>query len=204
MSRPPARKLATRACASDHPSMSRRLALPLACFAIACASRRSAPTETPDEPTADAATERDEWSTPPESEARVEPGATPHAKAVATPAGTIAWEHVDLVAAQGPGWLLRQLEPVAHRPTGRFEGWRINAVFPDAPELCEGGCDLRTGDIILAVEGDALETPNAYSALFERAPTLVELRVLRVREGVREQVTYRITQRPLPARREPG
>lgn len=184
--------------------MSRRLALTLGYVALGCATRSTAPADAPSEP--DPQTEAsDDWTTPPEP---VEPddeepaGAT--VQAIATPAGTIAWEHVDLVSAQGPGWLLRQLDPVVHRPRGRFEGWRINAVFPDAPELCEGGCDLRPGDIIVTVEGDALETPTAYSALFERAPKLVELRVVRVREGIREQVTNRITPRPLPARADPG
>jgi hypothetical protein len=180
----------------------RRLALALACFAFGCAARSSKPDAPSEHATsADAA---DDWTAPPEPLEPNEPGETASAPVIATPAGTIAWEHVDLVSAHGPGWLLRQLDPVAHRPRGKFEGWRIGAVFPDAPELCEGGCDLRAGDIILAVEGDALETPTAYSALFERAPQLASLRVLRVRDGVREQVEYRITPRPLPARRDPG
>jgi len=192
--------------------MSRRLVLTLGCvtaslaasFALGCAARSASPADAPTEPVPQTEAS-DDWTTPAEPLEADEPSHDrPSAQAISTPAGTIAWEHVDLVSALGPGWLLRQLDPVVHRPKGRFEGWRINAVFPDAPELCEAGCDLRRGDIIVAVEGDALETPTAYSALFERAPKLVELRVVRVREGVREQVTYRITPRPLPARAEPG
>lgn len=118
--------------------------------------------------------------------------------------GTIAWQHVDRATARGPGWLLGQLAPEPYRPRGRFEGWELTAVFPDAPELCTPSCDLRPGDVILSVQGDALETPDAYSAMFDRARTLTSLRVVRLREGVRETVEYRISERPLPGGTPPG
>jgi hypothetical protein len=179
--------------------MSSRFALTFAALTCACANRTTPPA---DEPTdADRHAGTDDWTQPTEPLERDDPGTS---SIEPTPAGTIAWQHVDLVTGRGPGWLLGQLGPEPYRPRGRFEGWRITAVFPDAPELCDGGCDLQPGDVILAVEGDKLETPTAYSAMFERAPTLAALRVVRVRGGVREDITYRITPRPLPATPAPG
>ncbi len=119
--------------------------------------------------------------------------------------GTIPGDAIDRVTARGPGWLLGQLgPPEPYRPRGRFEGWTITAVFPDAPELCAPRCDLQPGDIIVSVEGDSLETPNAYTAVFERASDLKALRVVRIRAGVRETVEYRIVRAPLPAGDGPG
>lgn len=180
--------------------MSRRFALTFGSLLCACAARTTRPADEPTDADARQAS-ADDWTQPDEPLEPDEPS-TPSIEP--TPAGTIAWQHVDLVTGRGPGWLLGQLGPEPYRPRGRFEGWRITTVFPDAPELCEGGCDLQPGDVILAVEGDKLETPTAYSAMFERAPTLGALRVVRVREGVRKDITYRISPRPLPAAAAPG
>jgi hypothetical protein len=112
--------------------------------------------------------------------------------------GTIYADELERVTSHGPAWLLRQLAPEAHRRAGRFAGWTITACFPDDPELA-AAADLEIGDIILTVEGDALATPNAYSALFERAGKLDALHVARIRDGRREELVYRIAAAPLPA-----
>ena len=112
--------------------------------------------------------------------------------------GTIYEDELERVTSHGPAWLLRQLAPVAHRRSGRFAGWTITACFPDDPELA-AAADLEIGDIILSVEGDTLATPNAYSALFERAGRLDALHVARIRDGRREELVYRIAPAPLPA-----
>ena len=114
----------------------------------------------------------------------------------ASPPGTIAWVDLDRVLAKGPPWLLRELRPEAYRPHGRFAGWEITAVFPDAPDLCEPTCDLRTGDVIVAVEGDSLETPTAFATVFARAAALDSISVVRIRAGIRETVRYEILDRP--------
>ncbi|HWB75243.1 MAG TPA: hypothetical protein VG755_09810 [Nannocystaceae bacterium] len=117
--------------------------------------------------------------------------------------GTIYEDELERVTSRGPAWLLRQLAPEAHRRSGRFAGWTITACFPDDPELA-AAADLEIGDIIVAVEGDALATPNAYSALFERAGKLDALHVARIRDGRREELVYRIAAAPLPADAPPG
>ncbi len=193
------RKLARSSVPRDHrpvPSL-KRLAFTSVLIASACrpaASARPAPepavTDAPVQPPADA-----------DATAIEPPSAAP---AVAHEPGTIAREAIDRVTARGPGWLLRQLGPEPYRPRGRFEGWRITAVFPDAPDVCSPACDLLEGDVILSVAGDSLETPDAFAAMFERAPTMQTLKVVRLRAGVRETVDYRIVPQPLPEGGGPG
>jgi hypothetical protein len=113
--------------------------------------------------------------------------------------GTIFADELARATERGPGWLLRQLGPEPHRSAGKFDGWTITARFPDDPELA-AACDLELGDLILAVEGDPLATPTAYSRLFERADELETLQVTRIRGGTREELVYRIAPAPLPER----
>jgi hypothetical protein len=139
-----------------------------------------------------------EPSAPPPT-ARVEP---PPPKDVTPPPrprerGTIFDDELARVTGHGPAWLLRQLAPEAYRRNGRFAGWQITACFPDDPELA-AAADLEIGDIILTVEGDTLATPNAYSAMFEKAAKLDALHVARIRDGRREELVYRIAKAPLP------
>lgn len=170
-------------------SMSRRRVI--ACAFVLAACRRehasTAPQEAPthEQPRADA----DESVRPP-------PPASPAPRPRAPL--TIYSDELERITSHGPAWLLRQLAPEAHRRAGRFAGWTITACFPDDPELA-AAADLEIGDIILTVEGDTLATPNAYSALFERAGKLDALHVARIRDGRREELVYRIVDAPLPA-----
>ncbi len=193
------RKLARPGIPRHHrpvPSL-KRVALTSLLIASACRPAASA-RPAPEPAAAQASTEP-----PPNIDApAIEPSSAP--PAVAHEPGTIARDAIDRVTARGPGWLLRQLGPEPYRPRGRFEGWRITAVFPDAPEVCSPGCDLLEGDVILSVAGDTLETPDAFAAMFERAPTMQTLKVVRLRAGVRETVDYRIVPQPLPEGAGPG
>lgn len=111
------------------------------------------------------------------------------------PPATIFRIELDRALARGPGWLLGQLAPEPVRQDGRFVGWRIGAVFPDAPELCpELGCDLHPGDVIVSVQGDRLQTPQALTAMIERLDGFQTLTVDRIREGQRGTVVYRIVE----------
>lgn len=141
---------------------------------------------------------------PPRSEATARPSdapepatRTPDAASVddqdaASPSDTIARSDLDEVLSHGPAWLLRQIAPEPYRPKGRFEGWIITDVFPDAPELCGPRCDLRKGDVILSVEGDRVETPDAFVALLARLPELSQLEVVRLRDGALERKRFTI------------
>ncbi|MFO0637491.1 MAG: hypothetical protein U0168_32100 [Nannocystaceae bacterium] len=170
-------------------------------LAVACARRQPPPRS----PTADAPPPTSIDAPPPATAVPDVPQQPPAPAAPddVTPRGTIARDDLDRALARGPGWLLRELAPEPERADGRFVGWRIGAVFPDAPELCAAGCDLRTGDVIVSVEGDRLETPTALQRLFERAAELSVLHVVRIRDGQREQLAFRIVAQPLPDPVEP-
>lgn len=186
----------TRRAAETLPAMSRALvSLALACSLFGC-SRRAAPTSTP--PATPPAPTTAAHDTTPAPTAATTPSATP-----GSAPGTIARADLESALAHGPAWLLRQLGPEPYSEGSRFVGWEITAVFPDAPELCAAGCDLRRGDIILAVEGDRVETPTAFAKLFERAASLEALHVVRMRDGDREQVVFPIVPPPLPSSSTP-
>lgn len=164
-----------------HHSIVRR-AFPLLCLVLGCAaSSKPAPTAEP--------------ATTPAAKLDEENGAAPTSAdaTAAGPSDTIARTDLERVLAHGPGWLLRQIAPEPYRPKGRFEGWLITDVFPDAPELCAARCDLRKGDVILSVAGDPVETPDAFVALLARLPELSEIEVVRLRDGALERKRFAIT-----------
>lgn len=183
-------------CPRDHRSVPSTKLLVIASVLLASACRPAASTRPAAEPAPAPGSSPVAEAPTPAADAR--PEAPPHEP------GTIARETLDRVTARGPGWLLRQLGPEPYRPRGRFEGWEITAVFPDAPDVCTPACDLREGDVILSVAGDRLETPDAYAAMFERVSTMPTLEVVRLRAGVRETVAYRIVPEALPEAEGPG
>jgi len=161
-------------------------ALPIVLFVAAAACRRE-PSSTP-EPEPTPAPEAAPVDTTDEA-----PPEAPVATTIDRPPATIFRIELDRVLARGPGWLLGQLAPEPYREDGRFVGWRIGAVFPDAPELCTAlGCDLREGDVIVSVQGDRLQTPQALTAMIERIDGFDALTVDRIRDGERRKVVYRI------------
>jgi type II secretory pathway component PulC len=90
-----------------------------------------------------------------------------------------------------PAYLLRQLKPVAHRPRGKFLGWEIQEVWPEDPELA-AQCDLRAGDVIVAVNGLSMEFPDDIAKLMKKLETASELRVRRLRNGRLEEKAWNI------------
>lgn len=93
-------------------------------------------------------------------------------------------------------YVMSQLRPVAHRPDGRFAGWKISTVFPDDPDLCPSGCDIEAGDIVLNVNGSPLERPEHLSALMDSVATMTELQVVLRRNGKIQRLSYQITDGP--------
>lgn len=110
------------------------------------------------------------------------------------PPATLYRSEVDWALRRGPAYLLAQLGPEPFRHGGRFVGWEITRVFPDDRELCAPGCDIEVGDVILGVDGDRLETPQALSRVLERLPNLDVLEVQSLRNGKRRVVTYTLVE----------
>lgn len=116
-------------------------------------------------------------------------------------AARLRWADIERATNSGrPGYLLRQLQPVAYRPQGRFLGWQIQSLFPDDPKLCDRGCFLQVGDVIVSVNGSTLERPEAFAAAFEQLPELnaIQLRILR--NGRLIDRVFGIENRPAPRR----
>ena len=113
---------------------------------------------------------------------------------VARPPNTIFRSEVVRVTNFGPAYLLRELGPEPFRHAGRFVGWEITQVFPDDPELCAPGCDLKVGDVVLSVNGSRLETPQQLSDEFGKLPERSKLTVVSLRNEKRRSVTYTIVE----------
>lgn len=107
------------------------------------------------------------------------------------PPQTIFRSEIERALAGGPAYLLRQLAPEPYRVSGKFIGWEITRLFPDDPELCDP-CDLAIGDVILSINGDRLETPQAFAAMVEKAGRLKTLEVRSLRDEQRRVVKYAI------------
>lgn len=110
----------------------------------------------------------------------------------ARPPRTIFRSELQRATRGGPAYLLRQLMPEPFRHRGEFMGWEITAVFPDDPDLCDLECDLEVGDIILSVNGDRIETPQALSNALGDLPKTDKLVIVRLRDGKRRTSKYTI------------
>jgi type II secretory pathway component PulC len=183
---------------TDHgDAMSTRLRILGATMLVASLACRPARTSTP--PPDTASDDDDEFAAAHDETDAEDPDAdAPQVAALAAdrPPRTIYRAELDRALARGPGWLLGQLDPEPVRNGGRFVGWRIASVFPDAPDVCPPGCDLLPGDVILAVQGDPLQTPHALEAMIARLDALSALEIDRVRDGTREHVVYTLLDAP--------
>jgi hypothetical protein len=112
------------------------------------------------------------------------------------PARAIFRDELQRATGPGPAYLLRQLGPEPFRHDGHFIGWEITQLFPDDPELCAPGCDLALGDVVLAVNGHRLHTPQDLSDALQALPGWTQLHVQSLRDGQRRDVTYTVIDDP--------
>lgn len=156
----------------------------MSCFGVACASSSPEPSVTPEPPPTSAPADAEPREAPPSAASMV-----PGPKGDREP-GAIYRSEVEQALARGPGYLLAQLGPEPFRISGKFVGWEITRIFPDEPGLCRDACDLQVGDVILSVNGDPLETPQAFSNMVDALPRLDRLVVKSIRDEKRRVATY--------------
>jgi hypothetical protein len=100
------------------------------------------------------------------------------------PAGNIAAEVIARFHKAGPHTLLRALETEPARLNGKLLGHRIVSLAPDAAFLRRA--QLLPGDIITAVNGASLLTPDEFMKTWSSLPALaaIELNLLRGSESI--------------------
>lgn len=100
------------------------------------------------------------------------------------PAGNIAAEVITRFHKAGPHILLRALETEPARLNGKLLGHRIVSLAPDAAFLRRA--QLLPGDIITAVNGASLLTPDEFMKTWSSLPALtaIELNLLRGSDSI--------------------
>jgi len=97
--------------------------------------------------------------------------------------------------AQGPSWVMQQIEvrPVVHKE--RFFGFQILNLFPGRPASTP--LALKVGDIIRRVNGQSIERPDQYMTLWEanRFATSLTVEILRDRRHL--EITWAVGDYPV-------
>jgi len=113
---------------------------------------------------------------------------------VERPPSTIFRSEIERAFAGGPARFLREVSPEPFRLGGRFVGWQITRLFPNDPQLCGLGCGIGIGDVVLAINGDPLQTPQAFITMYERIATLDVLEVALLRENERQVLRFALVE----------
>jgi predicted small lipoprotein YifL len=112
-------------------------------------------------------------------------------KRQALPPGTIARQDVDEVLKKGPGWLLNKVQTEEVLRQNKFVGWRVVA-FPAEWD----GSGLQPGDVVIDVNGVALERPDDLWTAWLNVAGAPELRISFERDGKPAQTVVKIQGEP--------
>jgi S1-C subfamily serine protease len=146
----------------------------------------------------------------PNAAARVDPGtpsevAAPTPPPTATSKGAIAHADLLVVLDAGPAAFLGKVKPEPTFAGGRFAGWRIGAVPRGAGGF--GSVDLSAGDIVLKVNGQSVERPEAFQELWDAMRFADHLTVEIDREGAAHVLDFAIVKSaadPVPPAEKPA
>ncbi len=106
----------------------------------------------------------------------------------ALPPGAILRAELQVVLAAGPAALLQRVVTEPVRKKGKFVGFRITEFTRGAPATI----DLRSGDVILSVNGRRIERPENYFQVFEELQVASELRFELLRDNEIKTLYYPI------------
>ena len=104
--------------------------------------------------------------------------------------GTILRRDLHKVLAAGPAGVLAMVQTEPAREKGHFIGFRITAFVKETPEAI----DLRTGDVLVAVNGKKIVSPDDYFRVFQELAVASELRFDLLRDGRPETISYSIVE----------
>lgn len=89
-------------------------------------------------------------------------------------AGTIPRPALAVVLQAGPARLLARVQVEPERDDGAFVGWRLLELFADDPPL-RARSILRAGDVLLRINGQAIERPEQFMAVWESLASSTEI-----------------------------
>jgi hypothetical protein len=95
--------------------------------------------------------------------------------------GAVTTETLHHVLGRSAGDFLRLVEVEAETEGGSFVGWRLVSL----PESQPSWLDIRTGDVVTAINGLPLERPEDAQRVWEMLQVASEVRIDSVRNGER-------------------
>jgi hypothetical protein len=108
-------------------------------------------------------------------------------------AGELDRRQLDLALLEGPAWLLERVPITEVMDKGKFVGWRVEHL----PEEW-AGVDLRSGDVVTAVNGMPLETPDDLWAAWTTLSVASELKIAYSRDDEPRELSVPIHGQPDP------
>lgn len=106
---------------------------------------------------------------------------------VAAPPGQLARPDVERVLLQGPPWILRRVPVEEVIRAGAFIGWKILALPEDWNQI-----ELKTGDVVTAVNGKTLERPDDLFTAWRELARANEIKISYEREGAARELVIPI------------
>lgn len=105
-------------------------------------------------------------------------------------AGVIPRAALQAELANGIGRFLQQVRVQAVLARGRFVGWRVLTLFPARSDIQAGV--LRPGDLVMRINGESIERPEDFKAVWDSLASASEIVVDIEREGEPSSLRYTI------------
>ena len=105
-------------------------------------------------------------------------------------AGVISRAALDAELASGIGRFLQQVKTTPNVVRGRFVGWRVLALFPNRSDIRVSV--LRPGDTVTKNNGQSVERPEQFKALWDGMAKANELILDIQRDGRASRLRYTI------------
>jgi type II secretory pathway component PulC len=105
-------------------------------------------------------------------------------------AGSIARTALRAELVRGIGRFLQNVKTEAVLSHGHFVGWRLLALFPKRPDVHVLG--IKTGDVLTRVNGQSVERPEDFKAVWDALETAKELALEIERDGQPSTFHYSI------------
>lgn len=177
--------------------MSRRVYLLILCLCVGCASAAPKQVESPASAPVASSEPQLQDSTADEASAESAPGTEASGKTLRPPPiasdleraylGVIDRAGLVTIIEQGLGRVLARLKVSPAMERGRFQGFRVNAIDP-----AWAHAGIQANDVLLRLNGQAIERPEQAQLAFESLRVASELALELLRDGQKVALRYRI------------